>query len=1405
MGTTKFSRSDSKTSRTLTLVLIATVFLAAGTSLQAAPGSLSALTTLTVAGQLNTNFSERRKCDNLVRLGREMLTKDNLQLATWYLEKAEKLNVEYDGFMHRFKDSPARLRADLNKLIAARQQKAASSPPEPNSTVAQSSPPSRIPAGPAPPSQKFQPTPIPDTSNANLQVNNSSDLLSKPGTGASPLLPLTDAFPQTKLDSTVDGMIGNFAQISPHDIDPNSIGGSPLSEITNDTKARAVRYLGQARKALESGNKVAALGYYRACLTCNAEFASSDSDSPQRLAGDLQKAGVEASRLMPGEGALAAINPAPALIPSTTPAPKQDHWEGKRKEAVQKLAAAEAAIDRGELDKAENLALAAQDLRVPDEAYRPKDKRPWMVLMEVTRLQNRTGPSIAAKEIKTPSASKPATPKIDLVAGEESVNVAQFDLPPSSNTVSTPIDANILNQSPDPLASDLNDLLPPQKAQSLSESQVLTEPVPSSPTTIVNDNQVRLREAPQDLPAQIISPPPASMPIRSAPIAADGARRLFDQGVTALKDHNSERAWRLFVEAWQRQEELDETTRDQLQGYLQSFAASANEESDSSPRMASAERKTATKLSEREKDVLGRFIGEVTREQAAIRRLREERPTEAWERLKELRQKVDNAEIDKASKNRLAVRVDRTLMELESYIEQNRPMIQLDERNREILAEIERRRTQRVRNEEQLAEFVEKFNTLLDQQRYAEAEVIARTAREIAPMSPVTQNMIWKTQFARQMVSHMARTERFASRSEQTMGSVLDSAVPFPDDLVQEFPNATDWEGLTRRRKQFMRDNQKRYTDVELEIQQSLKKSVDVNFDGDPLYVVLDSLAKMAGINVFLDPEGLDAHAVTPETEVRLQLRKPVSLRSALNLILEPLELSYVIQDEVLRVTSELVRDGDVYTQTYNVADLVIPIPNFAPSYNMGLPGAIREAHNTAANSVLGATSHAPFLVGPTAEGSADTPASASALAQLGQSGTLSLAGSQNPNTPLGFGPGGPGGGSQADFDTLIELITTTVDPESWEELGGSGTLSGFPTNLSLVVAQTQEVHERVADLLAQLRRLQDLQVTIEVRFITLNDDFFERIGVDFDFEVDDNTGLTQNEADRRIGNQGNFDDDGPSVTIGLDPITNLPRADLDLRFDQGSFGATTPTFGGFDVNSAANIGFAILSDIEAFFVIQAAQGDTRTNVLQAPKVTLFNGQQAFISDASQRPFVTSVIPVVGDFAAAHQPVITVLTEGTSLSVQAVVSNDRRFVRLTLVPFFSRIGDVDTFTFNGRTDSDTGTTALDPTDDTNTVNDNIRTVNEGTTVQLPTFAFTTVNTTVSVPDGGTILLGGIKRLSEGRNESGVPVLSKLPYVNRLFRNVGIGRETSSLMMMVTPRIIIQEEEEANVLGGISGN
>jgi general secretion pathway protein D len=101
----------------------------------------------------------------------------------------------------------------------------------------------------------------------------------------------------------------------------------------------------------------------------------------------------------------------------------------------------------------------------------------------------------------------------------------------------------------------------------------------------------------------------------------------------------------------------------------------------------------------------------------------------------------------------------------------------------------------------------------------------------------------------------------------------------------------------------------------------------------------------MAGVNYYLDQEGMRIEGVEASDPVTIKLRKPVSLESALNLILQPKRLSYVIQDEVLRITSEQERSGDVYQQTYYVADLVLPIPNFVPSYNMGLAGAIHEAH----------------------------------------------------------------------------------------------------------------------------------------------------------------------------------------------------------------------------------------------------------------------------------------------------------------------------------------------------------------------------------------------------------------------------------------------------------------------------
>src|SRR4029079_496784 len=82
--------------------------------------------------------------------------------------------------------------------------------------------------------------------------------------------------------------------------------------------------------------------------------------------------------------------------------------------------------------------------------------------------------------------------------------------------------------------------------------------------------------------------------------------------------------------------------------------------------------------------------------------------------------------------------------------------------------------------------------------------------------------------------------------------------------------------------------------------------------------------------------------------------------------------------------------------------------------------------------------------------------------------------------------------------DKLISLIHNVISPNSWSDVGGSGTIEYMPIGLALVINQTPDVQEQVADLLETLRRLQDLEVAVEVRMITLAETFFERIGLDF-------------------------------------------------------------------------------------------------------------------------------------------------------------------------------------------------------------------------------------------------------------------------------------------------------------------
>jgi hypothetical protein len=165
-------------------------------------------------------------------------------------------------------------------------------------------------------------------------------------------------------------------------------------------------------------------------------------------------------------------------------------------------------------------------------------------------------------------------------------------------------------------------------------------------------------------------------------------------------------------------------------------------------------------------------------------------------------------------------------------------------------------------------------------------------------------------------------------------------------------------------------------------IEGKLKQPVSLNFEDAPLKQVLADLREFTGINIVVDDPALAEEGIGMDSPVTIQVDR-VSLKTALNLILKKVHLTYVIKDGVLQVTTKAQARGKPRTQVYEVDDLI-----------------------------------------EGAEGS----------------------------------------------EQLVRLLVATVEPRTWSEMGGPGTIDYCAAAGTLVISQTADVHEVVAQVLEALR-----------------------------------------------------------------------------------------------------------------------------------------------------------------------------------------------------------------------------------------------------------------------------------------------------------------------------------------------
>lgn len=85
-------------------------------------------------------------------------------------------------------------------------------------------------------------------------------------------------------------------------------------------------------------------------------------------------------------------------------------------------------------------------------------------------------------------------------------------------------------------------------------------------------------------------------------------------------------------------------------------------------------------------------------------------------------------------------------------------------------------------------------------------------------------------------------------------------------------------------------------------------------------------------------------------------------------------------------------------------------------------------------------------------------------------------------------------------------------------------------------------------------------------------------------------------------------------------------------------------------------------------------------------------------------------------------------------------------------------------------------------------------------IQLPTFRFFGLSTTVSVPDRGSAYLGGVSRSAMSRSENGVPIVGHVPFAGRAFGNRAIAGRTETSGASVSAYIHDFEAMEEELLG-----
>jgi len=749
--------------------------------------------------------------------------------------------------------------------------------------------------------------------------------------------------------------------------------------------------------------------------------------------------------------------------------------------------------------------------------------------------------------------------------------------------------------------------------------------------------------------------------------------------------------------------------------------------------------------------------------------------------------------------------------EFESLVERQRALLQqiitreqeitrqqVEERSEELEQQAREQQAEKdAERQQKINESLDRIRALQMEQKYEEALQVVEQVLFLDPNNPA--GLLLKETLQDLMIYRdWSLTQRDKALSYARASNRVQDALVVPDSLLDYPP---DWPEISFRRgapEAFQESPEDRRVLAELR-----SKRIPANFADAKFEDVIQFIAQVTNLNVDVDWDSLADIGVDREDLVSLNLQ-PLPAEVVLERVLDKVSpdefsrASWAANDGVLVIASESALRKNTFVVIYDIRDLLFRIQDFDEAPDLGL-GEIVE--------------------------------------------------------------GGGGGGTQSDFeveedegpteeellDQIIEIVQTNIDPDGWADAGGdTGRINEL--NGNLIITNTARNHRQIAGLLSQLREIRAIQINVDARFLLVRENFFEEIGFDLDviFNVneqfsdalgdqaqfplarsDPGTGGSRTllpsdligpffaDGSRVTGSPEfvvqNFEeladgtDDIPEIGLGLpmgqtadvpavvtrpDSLSMVPTQQNSLGLARELLDASQFASNIGMANPALGVAATFLDDIQVDLLLEATQADRRAVTLTAPRVTFTNGNAATISVLTEEGFISDLDITVGTGGIGVEPEIGRVASGFVMVVDGVVSADRRYVTMEIQAQLSERTDFQEFVGATAQAAGIGQGAGGTGD-----------VIERD-IQLPVLQTTEIRTGATVPDQGTILLGGQRLADEVEIETGVPVLSKVPVINRFFTNRIEDRQEQTLLILVKPTILIQSEEEEKNFPGL---